>query len=68
LAPKLGANFCILHSSAALRRVERVEGNEGAAAVFDSKGVRNFSLRKRMALGWAASGNANLCHGNAGGE
>ncbi len=27
--------------------------------VFDSEGVTNFSLRKWVALGWAASGNAN---------
>jgi len=46
-------------SSVALRRVERAEGNEGASVVFDSEGVTNFSLRKRMALGWAASGNTN---------
>ncbi|SRR6266571_6870137 len=58
----LHSAFCILHSSGALRRVERVErgeGNRGVVAVFDSEGVTNFSLRKWVALGWAASGNAN---------
>jgi hypothetical protein len=36
--------------------------------VFDSEGVGTVSLRKGMALGWAASASANHCQGNSGGE
>ena len=61
---KTGANFRILHFAFCIHPAlcggwRGWKETKWAAVIFDSEGVGTVSLRKGMALGWAASASAN---------